>query len=148
LRPVGNNRFSGGYAPSFGRHGQRAKCGGLYTRTDGSTGLVGNLEVVADTFYRDFTTRIELTAQAKALPTLQGSGLVRDLNEAISLSPALGDWVARYAKETTREGQWDLLAGFLDKWAATSDMKSLKEQADDLGVSLTLRPTFLSCFSH
>jgi hypothetical protein len=63
---------------------------GSYTRTDGSTGLVGNLEVVADSFYRAFTTRITLTEQAKALPTLQGAGF----------------------------------------------------------TSNTLRPTFLSCFSH
>jgi hypothetical protein len=61
--------------PALDGTGNVQSATGSYTRTDGSTGLVGNLEVVADTFYRDFTTRIELTAQAKALPTLGGWAL-------------------------------------------------------------------------
>ncbi|MBY0345420.1 MAG: hypothetical protein K2P98_00960, partial [Neisseriaceae bacterium] len=69
-----------------------------------------------------------------------GSGMVRDLNEAISLSPELGDLVANYAQQTTRSGQVGLLNELMDKWVVTSDMKSLKEQADALassGVTLT-----------
>ena len=59
-------------------------------RTSGATGetnsAAGNLDLLVNTFYRTFTTQITLTDQAKALPTLRGSGRVRDLSEAISLS--------------------------------------------------------------
>ncbi|MBY0346490.1 MAG: hypothetical protein K2P98_06480 [Neisseriaceae bacterium] len=46
---------------------------GSFTCTDGSTGTAANLDLVADSFYRAFSTRITLTEQAKRLPTLQGS---------------------------------------------------------------------------
>ena len=120
---------------------------GSFTRSNGTTGTTGetngaaaNLDLLVNTFYRTFTTQITLTDQAKALPTLRGSGRVRDLNEAISLSTDLGNWVQSYTQQTTRQGQIDKLDGFIEKWANTADLKSLKAQADALtgsGVKLT-----------
>ncbi len=115
---------------------------GTFTRSNGTTGMAGetngaaaNLDLVVNTFYRTFTNRITLTDQAKALPTLRGSGRVRDLNEAISLSTDLGNWVQTYIQQTTRQGQIDKLDGFIEKWADTADLKSLKAQADALSSS-------------
>ncbi len=120
---------------------------GTFTRSNGTTGTTGetngaaaNLDLLVNTFYRTFTTQITLTDQAKALPTLRGSGRVRDLNEAVSLSTDLGNWVQTYTQQTTRQGQIDKLDGFIEKWANTADLKSLKAQADALtgsGVKLT-----------
>jgi hypothetical protein len=120
---------------------------GTFTRSNGTTGTAGetngaaaNLDLLVNTFYRTFTTQITLTDQAKALPTLRGSGRVRDLNEAVSLSTDLGNWVQTYTQQTTRQGQIDKLDGFIEKWANTADLKSLKAQADALtgsGVKLT-----------
>ncbi|MCA3033073.1 MAG: hypothetical protein ING21_08410 [Burkholderiales bacterium] len=120
---------------------------GSFTRSNGTTGTTGetngaaaNLDLLVNTFYRTFTTQITLTDQAKALPTLRGSGRVRDLNEAVSLSTDLGNWVQTYTQQTTRQGQSDKLDGFIEKWANTADLKSLKAQADALtgsGVNLT-----------
>ncbi|MFN7881487.1 MAG: calcium-binding protein, partial [bacterium] len=120
---------------------------GTFTRSNGTTGTTGetngaaaNLDLLVNTFYRTFTTQITLTDQAKALPDLRGSGRVRDLNEAISLSTDLGNWVQTYTQQTTRQGQIDKLDGFIEKWANTADLKSLKAQADALtgsGVKLT-----------
>ncbi|MEO5351311.1 MAG: hypothetical protein H7836_16965, partial [Magnetococcus sp. YQC-3] len=124
---------------------------GSFTLSDGSNGSTGtvgeseegtvaNLDLLTDTFYRRFADQIPLTEQAMALPELRGSGRVRDLSEAISLSPDLGDWMQIYTQQTTRQGQLDLLDGIIERWADTSEMKSLKAQADDLasvGVRLT-----------
>jgi Ca2+-binding RTX toxin-like protein len=120
---------------------------GTFTRTNGSTGATGetnsaaaNLDLLVNTFYRQFTDPVPLTAQALALPELMGSGQVRDLSEAISLSPALATIVDNYTKQTTRQGQLDLLDTFIAAWADTSTLKPLKEQAEALagdGVQLT-----------
>lgn len=120
---------------------------GTFTRTDGSSGGTGevdsttaNLDLLVDTFYREFTDKLPLTDQALALPDMRGSGLVRDLREAVSLSPGLGNMVQDYADQTTREGQQVLLDELLRAWADTSQMKSLKVQAEQLaaqGVSVT-----------
>ena len=120
---------------------------GTFTRSDGTIGMSGdteytaaNLDLLVKTFDRQFTDTIALTDQAKALPQLHGAGQVRDLREAVSLSPDLGNWVQGYMQQTTRTGQIGMLDGFIEKWANTSDFKSLRQQADALaaqGVTLT-----------
>ncbi|MCW8177423.1 calcium-binding protein [Verminephrobacter aporrectodeae subsp. tuberculatae] len=119
---------------------------GTFTRSNGTTGetnsATANLDLLVHTFYRQFSERIPLTDQAMALPNLRGSGRVRDLSEAISLSTELGNWVQTYAQLTTRQGQLDKLDGFIEKWANTADLKPLKAQADALssnGVTLTYK---------
>ena len=127
---------------------------GTFTRSNGTTtasntttangttttGVTASLDLQVNLFYRQFTRRITLTAQAKALPTLRGSGRVRDLNEAISLSADLGKHVKTYTEQTTRQAQLDRLDNFIKKWADTSKMQSLKAQAEALsknGVKLS-----------
>ncbi|WUR14695.1 calcium-binding protein [[Empedobacter] haloabium] len=120
---------------------------GTFIRSNGTTGTTGetngaaaNLDLLVNTFYRQFTDHVPLTAQAKALPTLRGSGRVRDLDEAISLSSDLGNTVQGYVAQTTRAGQIGQLDTFIEKWANTADLKPLKAQADALassGVKLT-----------
>ena len=112
---------------------------GVFSRSDGTNGTTGllngaavNLDLVINSFYRHFIDQIAITDQASNLPALQGSGQVRDLPEAISRSPELGRLVESYLQVTTRQGQMDLLDRFLEKWADTSNMKSLKAQADAL----------------
>ncbi|MBF0308389.1 MAG: peptidoglycan DD-metalloendopeptidase family protein, partial [Magnetococcales bacterium] len=120
---------------------------GTFTRVDSSSGgsgvtvgAIGNLNLVVNTFHREYSNKVPLTAQAWSLPFLRGSGRVRDLSEAISLSPQLGNLVQSYTQETARQGQIDLLDSFIEQWADTSDMPSLKAQAEALsgsGVSLS-----------
>ena len=130
---------------------------GSFTRSNGTTGTTGetkgaaaNLDLLVNTFYRTFTTQITLTDQAKALPTLRGSGRARDLNEAISLSTDLGNWVQTYTQQTTRQGQIDKLDGFIEKWANTADLKSLRAQADSLTIlaSHEIHPEHKSKFTE
>ena len=61
---------------------------GSFTRTDGSVGGLGITSGMADvnlatnTFFRSFVNAIPLVPLAAALPNMQGSGVVRDLQEA------------------------------------------------------------------
>ena len=126
LRPAACPRATGG----------RQAATGVYNWDN----TMASLDLQVNTFYREFTRPITLTQQAKALPTLRGSGRVRDLNEAISLSADLGKHVQTYTEQTTRQGQLDRLDDFIKKWADTSRMKPLKAQAEalaDSGVTLT-----------
>ncbi|MES2205505.1 MAG: hypothetical protein V4525_01765 [Pseudomonadota bacterium] len=53
---------------------------GTFTRTNGSAESVAfNLNLVEDTFHRQFTTTIPVATDLKVLPNMQGSGKVRDL---------------------------------------------------------------------
>ena len=113
---------------------------GTADTTSEAKGVTANLELLVNTFYRQFINHITLSDQAKAMPNLRGSGRVRDLSEAISLSTDLGNWVQIYTQQTTRQGQIEMLDGFIEKWANTADFISLKSQADALassGVKLT-----------
>ena len=120
---------------------------GSFKRNDGTSGLSGNtthiavnLELLINSFARSFNTAIPLSEQAKSLHEIGGSGQVRDLREAVSLSPDLGNWVQSYNQQTTREAQLGMLDAYIEKWADTSALKSLKQQADALagsGVQLT-----------
>ncbi len=58
---------------------------GTYTRTDGRTGVVGDLQLGLEHFYRDYSgakEQVTVTDAAAALPHLTGSGAVRDLRES------------------------------------------------------------------
>ncbi|QTX27966.1 calcium-binding protein [Xylella fastidiosa] len=146
-----NHIVSIGVTATAGRvdlgNGNVQTAAGAFTRsnsttgaTEGTTGTAANLDLLADTFYRDFTQQVALTDQAKALPFLRGSGRVRNLDEAISLSKDLGDWVQSYSQQSTRQAQLDRLDGLMEKWANTSDMQSLQAQAGALrskGVTVT-----------
>ena len=120
---------------------------GSFTRSDGTvqntaeiTSTVGNLDLLQNTFYSKFTDTLPLNDMIEALPDLHGSGKVRDLREAVSLSGDLGYTVWTYTQKTTRTEQIAMLDDFVTKWAATSTFDSLQQQASKLaanGVTLS-----------
>jgi trimeric autotransporter adhesin len=81
---------------------------GTYTRTDGTTGTtgdvaqLGDVDLAADVFHRQFADQIPLAAGVTALPNMQGSGLVRDLWEVASQSPTLRHLLTQYAQTGAR----------------------------------------------
>jgi len=119
---------------------------GSFIRRDGTGGasgessrVVGNLDLLDIPFFSRFTTPVTVSERARSLPGMSGSGQVRDLSEAISLSDDLGDFVQVYLSQQTRQSQVGMLDLFLERWAATSSMLSLRSQADalkDFGVRL------------
>ncbi len=101
---------------------------GTFTRTDGSAGssgvaeLSGSLLLAGNGFYREFTDDPEPTVQANGLPQMRGSGWVRDLREAMSLTSGEGlqAGVVAFAAAATREAQLALVDGILTEWATSS----------------------------
>ncbi len=118
-----------------------------FTRNDqtlsvGSASLsTGAIDLDSSNFHREFTDHIPLTDIAKALPTMQGSGRVRDLAEAVSLNPALAIALAAFSSATTREVQMVLIDNLITTWGKSSDFWSSIE--DNLGVkeNINLRIT-------
>ncbi|MDP1862715.1 MAG: calcium-binding protein [Thiobacillus sp.] len=109
---------------------------GTYTRTDGSSGGLGethqlaDVNLAADTFHRQFTTTIPPTAATAALPDMRGSGAVRDLREAATQSSALQTLLTQYAAAPTRAAQMGLIDQMLDAWADSSGYaENLDERA-------------------
>ena len=89
----------------------------------GLDSTAGNLNLANNPFYRSFTYSIPLTAAALALPEMAGSGVVRDLREAMSLgnaaSAALVSAVQAFAQGTSRDAQVAALDELLRTWAGT-----------------------------
>lgn len=107
------------------------------TRLDGQGSFVlnGQTHTYTDAwfaenpFYRKFATAIESSSSAGVLPDMQGSGAVRDLREAATLSPLLNDLLTQFAAGSTRDAQRALLDPILQAWAGTSDFVTLSDWA-------------------
>ena len=111
---------------------------GSYVRSDGSSGEVGNvsaemgdIDLIEDTFHSEFADSIPLTPETETLPNMNGSGRVRDLQEAASLSPALASLLAQYAQADTRAAQLSLLDQLIVEWGKTSDLAVTGDGAYD-----------------
>ncbi len=100
------------------------------------TGQTGNLDLANNPFYREFVDTIPPTEQALDLPDNKGSGWVRDLREAASLSPAVASVLTSYVEQTNYADQKTLLNDLITAWANTSTMKNSVEQAADRGYFL------------
>lgn len=117
-------------------NGNHQTLGASFVRTDGSSGSVGNLDLAANAFYREFATPIALTMAAQALPDIQGSGAVRDLREAASLSTTLATTAAGIngtLSAAQMRAQVDVLIG---QWADTSTMQDGIAQAAAIGMKV------------
>lgn len=117
-------------------NGNRLTHTGTYTKTDGSTGTAANLLPGTSAFFREYNDAIPLTEEARALPNMFGSGAVRDLREAVSLSPALGSALAAYAAAPTKAAQLSLLDSVVEAWADSSLFKNSVEQAASQDLTL------------
>ena len=114
--------------------------GNLIARTASFTRNVGGAEVArtigaidleTNNFYREFLLPVSLSAEAEALPRMQGSGRARDLAEAASSSPELAASLMAFSVATTRDGQRALLDDLIANWAHSSDFwESLEDSLD------------------
>ncbi|WP_459724440.1 calcium-binding protein, partial [Sideroxyarcus sp. TK5] len=116
---------------------------GSYTLTDGSMGGMGitsglaDVNLAADTFHRMFVDSVPLDPLAATLPDMQGSGVVRDLREAASLSPTLLTTLDQYAQSATSTAQHQLLDELVGEWGATSGVADMQTRAAANGYTLT-----------
>ncbi|WP_156357579.1 hypothetical protein [Pseudomonas cannabina] len=98
-----------------------------------SQGVIGTIDFAQNTFYREFSDKIELDVDAENLPDMQGSGTVRDLREASMLSSSLKSVLEIYSSVSTRQEQMSMIDRLLVAWAGTSKMSTFDERVEGLG---------------
>ena len=103
---------------------------GTYIKTDGTTGNMADVNFKNDTATSQFTDHITVSPEVEVLPDISGSGLVRDLHEAASLSPTLQAILTQYSQATTRDQQLAIIDQLLYAWADTSGMAATMEDRD------------------
>jgi hypothetical protein len=118
---------------------------GSYIRSDGTTGLVGDVSFANNSFYSRFVDALPLSAKIQALPDMQGAGMVRGLRDAASRSAQLAATLSQYAAATS-DIQKSMLDNMLSQWSATSTFTTSADRMDTLinGVSRVGRTTALS----
>ncbi|MBU9200208.1 hypothetical protein KTD31_02155 [Burkholderia multivorans] len=101
---------------------------GTYTRSDGTleaagtAGQLADVDLAEDTFQSSFTDTVPLTDEAAGLPDMQGSGQVRSLREAASLSTTFAGLLEQFKAATTSADQRALVAQIVQAWSDTSTM--------------------------
>ena len=105
---------------------------GSFIRSDGTQGGAGtsaqlaDIDLAVDSFHSQFADSIPVTAEAAALPDIQGSGQVRNLREAASLQTpegaALAALLTQFSQATSKSAQMALLDPLLKAWSDTSTM--------------------------
>ena len=119
---------------------------GSYTKTNGTTAQMGDLQLAADNLYSRFTDKVKLTAEQAKAANLSGIGRLRDLREAAALSDSLADALKAYSAAETKEAQLALLDNLVRKWAETDSEWGKKPveflstdwtQTENQGIALT-----------
>jgi hypothetical protein len=119
---------------------------GTFTYVDGttgsastsevSTGTTADLDLAENPFYREFAETVAISPELEGQPDMQGSGAVRDLLEAASLSSSLASTLISYASASTRSEQFDQLDSLVYTWAASSSMNTSVGEAATEGYEL------------
>ncbi|MDX2300839.1 MAG: calcium-binding protein [Xanthomonadaceae bacterium] len=125
---------------------QTASAANLFA--DDQEGITANLDLADNPFVREFTDSIALTEAAQALPDMRGSGMVRDLREAMSLSADLTAAVSTFVAFDSYVGQRATLDGLVSSWADTSTFHSSVEEAQALGFEVVFLVPGLNGFDY
>lgn len=98
------------------------------TRAVGSVNLsAGAVDLGSNNFHREFTDHVPLTPGALLLPRMRGSGMVRDLSEAVSLDEDVAQALTSFSTAPTRDAQRDALDELVTEWAKSSTFWSSLE---------------------
>ncbi|AJI53797.1 hemolysin-type calcium-binding region domain protein [Francisella philomiragia] len=111
---------------------------GTFTRTDGTTSTIGNLDFNQNAIYREFTDNLD-TSAFNGMMNMAGIGEVRDLQEAATQNQNLADLLGKMNTEsyTAKLGLADDL---LTEWTKTSnfsDTNNLENIILEDGTSFT-----------
>jgi len=93
-----------------------------YTKFDGSSNLIADLNFNVDTINRKFVgeNEINLTPEQLSRPNIKGTGFLRDLRFASALNENLANLIETYSVATTKQEQINLLDSVISSWAKTS----------------------------
>ncbi len=86
---------------------------GSFTRTDGTERAMGEFHLAIDTFDTQFAEPIDVPESLRSLPMMNGSGNVRDLQQAATQSDSLQSLLNQFENSTDRferQRNWSLCA--------------------------------------
>lgn len=110
---------------------------GSFLRADGTTGKAANFILSQNNFAHSFSD-IELSESSKLLPNLQGSGWVRDFQQAATLNPKLIGLLEQVKSAPTRQEYKNAISNLIKEWGMSSDYVSASNQALKSGYGLIL----------
>ncbi len=128
---------------------------GSFNYANGATGTIADVNLVQNSFLSQFTTPLDTsalqsqftntlnTSAVAGLPDIQGSGQVRSLLEAATLSPALATLLAEYQTTTSYSARLALVPAIIQAWSDTSTMAGTFTGAyagDNLTVNINHQP--------
>ena len=93
---------------------------GNYTDNEGKEHKMADINFNVDTVSSKHKDDITLNQEQANQINLQGSGNLRDLNQAAVLSSTLNDILNNYKYANTKEEQLNLLPNLINEWAKTS----------------------------
>ncbi|HEX2567230.1 MAG TPA: calcium-binding protein [Burkholderiales bacterium] len=102
-----------------------------FLRSDGTTGQVGAIDLLRNTFVREFSDPPASADTDEALPNIAGTGRVRNLDEASAESLAVAENLQLAASASTRESQLSQSASLVSSWAEDSPMATGSQAALD-----------------
>lgn len=104
--------------------GNRLLLSAMFERADGSTGIAGALDLVRETFHRDYLTPPSAAPEGGALPNIVGSGQVRDLQEAAAESAGVLAALHAAVAAPGRDAQIAAVSDLVREWASSSAMQT------------------------
>ncbi|WP_373883356.1 calcium-binding protein [Acinetobacter pittii] len=107
INSIDNKQVAGGYITEVGS----------FTKLNGSTGKMVDVNFEKNDFYSKYVDQITITQDISALPQLKGYGRLKDLHQAAMQFTELKDLLSQYATATTRFQQKELLDGLIMAWA-------------------------------
>ena len=90
-----------------------------FTKTDGSTSLVVDIDFKSDGIYSKYTEILEVSESIANLPDVQGFGRLADLQQAAMRSSELASALEHYTGMTSRNEQKMALDNIMTKWMKT-----------------------------
>lgn len=128
-----------------------------FTKTDGTTSLMADLNFNVDTINRKFVgeNEINLTPEQLSRPNIKGTGFLRDLRFASALNENLANLIDEYSVATTKQEQINLLDEIISSWAETNPnfssdftLSKATESGDGSGRTIRLTPTKYNAYKN
>ncbi|HEU4459752.1 MAG TPA: calcium-binding protein [Methylibium sp.] len=110
---------------------------GSFTRTSGSPGQAGSFILVQNNFVSQFAP-LEVSGAAEALPDITGTGWVRNLREAATVSPELIALIESVQSAGPRSEYTNAVSNLLREWGNDSVYNNASRQALAAGYGLIL----------
>ncbi|MBQ9619380.1 MAG: hypothetical protein IJR44_02700, partial [Neisseriaceae bacterium] len=108
-----------------------------FTKEDGTTGKLSDIHFDMDTVHSEYVEHLPLSEEFLQLPNLHGTGTLRDLREAASLSENLHQMILKYSSANTKQEQMDLIETLIYEWAKTdSDFNGMQTMMMKAGFTI------------